>query len=222
MDVVERVKRILSAPETERILNRIKGIMSAPETERLLDRVKRITLSPKTEWDIIEQESTSVFDLYRHHIMILAAVPAIANFLGNWLFGFSRASGWVHMSFTGSFTRALVQYALTLPMIYLVALVVSKAASSFEGKQNDLNALKLVAYSYTPAWLAGVFGLIPGLRWLDFLGLYSVYLFYVGVARLMKCREDYVDVYTLTAAVAGLVAAGAHGLIVHFIAPAPV
>lgn len=192
--------------------------------ERLKDiaeRAKRIILSPKTEWAAIEAEPMTALDLYRNYILYLAAVPAIANFLGGWLFGFSRGDNVVHYTFFGGLMRAVLQYGLTLPLIYGVALVISRLAPSFEGKADDLRALKLIAFSYTPIWLAEIFGLVPGLRWLDVLGVYAVYLFYVGVSRLMRSKEEYSDVYTAAALVTGIVAAFLHGMIVHVLVPTP-
>ncbi|PWB79842.1 MAG: YIP1 family protein [Methylocystaceae bacterium] len=187
----------------------------------LVERVKRIILTPKSEWSAIEAEPTSVRDLYRNYIAILAAIPAVANFLGNWLFGYTRGTeGVVHTTFFGGLTRAVLQYGLSLPLIYLVAVAISRLAPSFEGKSDDLRALKLVAYSYTPVWLSAVFGLIPGLRWLDFLGLYGIYLFHIGVARLTRSREDYADVYTLAGLAIALAAAFAHAGVVHLLVPA--
>lgn len=186
----------------------------------IVERTKRIVLTPNKEWAIIEAEPISVKDLYRNYIMILAAIPAVANFLGNWLFGYARGSdGTVHTTFFGGLFRALLQYGLGLPVIYLVAMAISRLAPSFEGKRDDLRALKLVAFSYTPVWLAAIFGLVPGLRWLDVLGLYSVYLFYVGVSRMTRSREEYSDVFTATALVVGLAAAFLHAAIVHLIVP---
>ena len=49
-----------------------------------------------------------------------------------------------------------------------MALIIDGLASTFGGQKNQPNALKLVVYSMTPAWLVGVFSLIPGLRILAF------------------------------------------------------
>lgn len=197
--------------------------MNLVEREKLnvlLERVKRIILTPKTEWAAIEAEPTTVRALYRDYIAILAAIPAVANFLGTWLFGYPRGSEIVHATFFGGLTRAVLQYGLGLPLIYLVAVAISRLAPSFEGKVDDLRALKLVAYSYTPVWLAEIFGLIPGLRWLDVLGLYGIYLLHIGLPRLTRSREDYSDVYTLASLAIALAAAFAHAGIVHLLAPA--
>jgi hypothetical protein len=158
-------------------------------------------------------------ELYRNYISILAAIPPVASFLGNWLFGFSHGGDAVRVTFFGGLFRALLQYGLSLPVIYLAAMAVSRLAPSFEGKSDDLRALKLVAYSYTPVWLAEIFGLVPGLRWLDVLGLYSLYLFYVGVARMTRSKSDYADVYTAAGIIIGFAAAFLHGAIVHMLTP---
>jgi len=192
--------------------------------ERLKDiaeRAKRIILSPKTEWAAIEAEPVTAVDLYRNYIIYLAAVPSVANFLGNWLFGHSRGDSVVHYTFFGGLMRAALQYGLALPLLYGVALAISRLAPSFEGKSDDLRALKLVAYSYTPIWLAEVFGLVPGLRWLDVLGVYAVYLFYIGVSRMMRSKEEYSDVFTAAGLVLGIAAAFLHGMVVHMLTPAP-
>lgn len=192
--------------------------------ERLKDigeRAKRIIVSPKTEWQAIEAEPTTAVGLYRNYILYMAAIPAVANFLGNWLFGVSRGSSVVHYPFVGGLMRSALQYGLGLPLLYGVALAISHLAPSFEGKRDDLRALKLIAYSYTPIWLAEIFGLVPGLRWLDVLGVYAVYLFYVGVSRMMRSKEEYSDVYTAAGLVLGVAAAFLHGFIVHTLVPMP-
>ena len=45
-------------------------------------------------------------------------------------------------------------------MIYLMALIVDALAPTFGGEKNFMQSLKLVAYSYTAAWLAGIFQLL--------------------------------------------------------------
>lgn len=140
-----------------------------------------------------------------------------ASFLGGWLFGYPHAA--THPTFFGGLFRALVQYALSLPALFLIAFVVSMAAPHFDGKSDDRRALQLMAYSYTPAWVAAIFGVIPGLRWLDVLGFYGIYIFSIGLPRMMRMPKDNLDVFTLVALVVTIAAAALHGWVVHFIAP---
>ncbi len=47
----------------------------------IVSRVKAILMTPKTEWPIIAAEATTVADLYKNYVIILAAIPAIAIFI---------------------------------------------------------------------------------------------------------------------------------------------
>lgn len=187
----------------------------------LVKRVKGLILSPQAEWAVIEEENSSVPVLYRSYIAILAVIPPFATFLGGWLFGYSRGHmGVVHPTFLGGLSRAATQYLLSLPAIYLVAFVISSIAPQFDGKSDDRRALALIAYSYTPAWLAALFGLVPGLRFLDILGVYGVWIFHLGLTRMMRCPKDNADVFTLIALFLAVATGALHAWIVHFIAPA--
>ena len=59
-------------------------------------------------------------------------------------------------------------------------------APLFGGRQDFDSAFKLAVYSYTPVWLAGIFLLLPGLRFLILLGFYGAYVLALGLPRLMK------------------------------------
>jgi len=85
---------------------------------------------------------------------------------------------------------AIVSYLLAFVMVYVVGLIIDALAPTFNGQKNQPNALKLAVYSMTPAWLAGIFSLVPGLRTLGILGLYGLYLLWVGLPLLMKAPEE--------------------------------
>lgn len=187
----------------------------------LASRVKGIILSPQTEWEAIASENATIRDLYVHYIAILAAIPPFANFLGAWLFGYSRGHlGYVHATFGAGLYRAIIQYVLSLPLLFMVAFIISMVAPYFEGKSNDRRALALAAYSFTPVWLAAAFGLVPGVRWLDILGFYGVYVFSRGAPKMLRMPEENLDVMTLVALLSAIAAGALHGWVVHAIAPA--
>ena len=47
----------------------------------IVSRVKAILMTPKTEWPIIAAETTTIADLYKNYVIILAAIPAVAGFI---------------------------------------------------------------------------------------------------------------------------------------------
>ena len=65
--------------------------------------------------------------------------------------------------------------------------------------------MKVAVYGSTATWVAGVFGLIPALSILAVVGLYSLYLYYVGLPKLMKTSPDKALGYTALVVVCAIV-----------------
>jgi len=127
---------------------------------------------------------------------VLAAIPAICGLLLPLPWGFGR-----------TILGAIVQYAAALGMVYVMALVVEALAPTFGGRKDRIQALKVVAYSLTAGWIAGVGLLIPLLGSLIVLAglVYGIYLLYLGLPHTMKCPEDKAGGYTLVIIVMGMV-----------------
>lgn len=171
----------------------------------LIERVKRILLSPRTEWEVIAAEPTTTAELYKTYIAPLAAIGPIAQFIGYSVFGISVFGTTYRVPIGSGLTSALLTYVLTLVATYLLALIIDALAPTFNGQRNQIQALKVAAYSSTASWVAGIFALIPGLRILTILGLYSVYLLYLGLPALMKTPRDRALVYTGVVILAAIV-----------------
>jgi hypothetical protein len=102
-------------------------------------------------------------------------------------------------------TTAIVGYILALAATYVLALIIDGLAPTFNGQRSQIQALKVAAYSSTAAWVAGIFALIPGLRLLTVLGLYSLYLLYLGLPIVMKSPREKAMGYTVVVVLAGFV-----------------
>jgi hypothetical protein len=179
----------------------------------IVARARAIILSPATEWNIIEVEPGDVAGLYQNYIAIVAAIPPICMLIGSWIFSIN---GFRPGLFGGIFS-AIVSYLLSLVSVYVIAWIVDELAPTFSGRKDFYSSLKLVGYSFTPSWLVGVFFLIPALGFLAILGLYSLYLFYVGVPAMTKAPRDKSLIYTVVAVVCGIVASVIISWIVHLI-----
>lgn len=172
----------------------------------LVERVKRILLSPRTEWQVIDTEPATTAQLYTSYIMPLAAIGPIAQIIGYSVFGVSVPFiGTYRVPVGSAITSALVSYILALAATYVLALIIDGLASTFNGQRSQIQALKVAAYSSTASWVAGVFLLVPGLRVLTILGLYSLYLLYLGLPVLMKSPSEKSAAYTGVVVVAALV-----------------
>jgi hypothetical protein len=163
----------------------------------LVDRVKRILLSPRTEWETIDAEQTTPAALYTGYVVPLAAIGPVAQMIGYTVFGIPIPFlGVYRVPFGSALTGAIVAYVLTLAATYVLALIIDALAPSFNGQRNQIQALKLAAYSSTAAWVAGIFALIPALAILGIVGLYSLYLLYLGLPILMKTPAEKALPYT--------------------------
>lgn len=188
----------------------------------IVDRVKAILMSPKTEWPVIEAESTDIAGVYRNYVIYLAAIPAIAMFIGMSVFGFGGFGVTVRMPFFSGLINAVVSYVLSLVMLYVLGLIVNALAPTFKGQKSPVNAFKVVAYGSTASMVAGILYLIPSLSMLVFLGaLYSIYLIYVGLPVLMKCPPDKAMPYTAVIIVCGFVAALLLSVVSNAFMPGP-
>ena len=73
----------------------------------------------------------------------------------------------------------------------------------------------MVAYATTASAVAGIFYILPALSFLIIVGLYSIYLFYIGLPKLKKTPEDQVVVYMIVSAVAIIVVSIVVGMILE-------
>jgi Yip1 domain len=130
----------------------------------------------------------------------------VCGFIGTSIIGISLpVIGTFRVGIVSGIASAIVQYLLAFVMVYVMALIIDALAPTFNGQKNQSNALKLAVYSMTPAWLAGVFSLIPGLRLLGILGLYGLYLLWVGLPPLMKVPQEKSTTYAAAIVVCALI-----------------
>ena len=164
----------------------------------LQTRVVNILTKPASEWSVIATEPTDVASLFKEYIAILAAIPPVCLFLGMTVVGvpiFGR------LGFGTALTGAIMGYVGALAGVYISAIVVEKLAPTFGSSGDTTQALKLVAYAYTPSWIAGVLSLLVVLAPLAIIaGLYSIYIFYLGLTPMMKTPQDKVIPYMIVSA----------------------
>lgn len=169
----------------------------------LKDRVTNIIKDPANEWRRIEPEPTTIEQLYRGFIIPVAAIPVVAGFIGSVVIGtpFIGRTGPI-----AGIVTAVFALAMTLIGTYVSAFIISKLAPSFSSVADDRQALKLVAYSSAPVWVAGILNIIPLLGWLSMLAwFYTIYVFYLGVPVMMKTPQDKVIPYMAVSALVMIV-----------------
>lgn len=188
----------------------------------IIERARAILLKPAETWDTIAAEPATVSSLYRGYAVWLAAIPPVAGFIGGQVFGFGILGVTYHLPLFAALVGAILQYVFALIGVYVLALIVDALAPSFDGQKNRVQALKVTIYSYTAAWVAGIFTLIPMLGVLAILGaLYSLYLLYLGLPKVMGAPQSKALGYTAVTVVSAIVVSVVIGLIVGLLGLGP-
>ncbi|MGY6643989.1 MAG: Yip1 family protein [Salinarimonas sp.] len=184
----------------------------------LVTRAAAIIARPREEWPRIAQEEPNIAAIYLRYVMPLAAIPAIASALGASLVGIELPGmGVIRMEPGQAFVSGAFQYVMQLATIYVMALVLAWLAPRFGGSGDRAAAFKVVAYAWTPAWLAGVFNLFPALSLLTLLGLYAVYLIHTGLPAVMNVPQRRALMVTALLILIGIVLSALIGALIGLI-----
>jgi len=173
----------------------------------LVDRAKNILLSPNTEWEVIRSESTTSAELFTQYAIILAAVPAVAGFIGYYLVGVSHGVfGTARLGIGTSFSWAVLTFILSLVSVYALGWIIDALAPSFGSSKDMVSSLKVSVYAWTAAWVAGIFQIIPSLSFLTALaGIYSLVLLYMGLRKVKMAPDDKLMGYFIVTIIVALV-----------------
>jgi hypothetical protein len=159
-----------------------------------LARIKGLLLDPRAEWQRIAAEPGDAMRPFTQYAVPVSALPVLAGFIGGLLFWGLIGR---HVGFFGHLFASLLAYALGLAGVFILAKLVGFLAPRFGGTADEASAMKLAAYAPTASWLAGISALIPPLGFLAILGLYSLYIFWVGVPVLVRVPEERRLMFTL-------------------------
>ncbi len=156
----------------------------------LTERAKQIILSPQKEWDIIAQEPADVSKIIMGYVVPLAAVAAIAAFIG-WSFIGAGFGMFRMMGLSWGIYYGVTVFVSAIVSVYISAFIIDALASNFASEKNMGRSVQLVAYSFTPVWVAGILSILPFLSIIAMIaGLYGLYLLYLGFPKLKNTPAD--------------------------------
>lgn len=174
---------------------------------KLVERIKNICLSPKTEWPVIAEENTPHKTLITGYLLPLASLSALAGFIGGSVVGHSLPFiGSYRVPIATGLSIAVFSIIMAVVGTVLLGVIINALAPTFGGSKNPQQAFKVAVYSYTPAWVAGLFYMLPLLSFIAIIGaFYGLYLLYLGLPRLMNSAEDKSVAYTAVVIISALV-----------------
>ena len=149
---------------------------------------------PKDEWKSIRDERCTIGKCYCSHVLLLAALPAIAYFIGTSQVGWVIGTKSVRLSTESALYIAALTYLTMLVGVFAMGKAIHWMSQTYGAKQNLPQSIALAAYTATPLFLTGIMLVYP-ILWLNLLiGLmalaYTIYLLYIGVPIMMKISQE--------------------------------
>lgn len=157
----------------------------------LVEKVKELLTKPAEFFVKAKSEQTTLKELIMGYVIFLAAIPAIGNFIGYAVIGRSIFGHTVRYPMKYALPHAILWYAASVALVIGVIFITQKLSTNFGGNGNIDVAARAIVYSYTPAWVAGVFYIIPALSVIAMIaGFYSLYLLWISTEKMLDIPEN--------------------------------
>ena len=192
---------------------------AAASAPGLISRIKNIVLSPKSEWLVIAPETTATAQLFVGYVTPLAVLAAVLGFARMSVLGMHTAlGGSIRMPIGSGLTYTAMMLVTALFGVFVIGLIINGLAPTFSGQRDQRQALKVSAYSLTPALLSSVLALSPVLpTLLQFLaGCYGIYVLYLGLPVVMQAPKEKAFGYTASVVICTILVGVVFGILSAF------
>ena len=176
----------------------------------VLSHVWGLLAHPEKEWKAIRKESRTIGKSYSSHVLLLAAIPPVAGYIGTTQVGWQVVSREVHrLTPESALWIAILSYLTILVAVFTIGKLIHWMSRTYDARQTLPHCITLAAYTATPLFLSGIMLLYPVL-WLNLLiGLpvlgYTVYLLYTGLPIVMGIAAERGFLFSTAVLAVGLV-----------------
>lgn len=161
----------------------------------VLQHIWGLFVRPEREWRTIREQHCTITKCYCSHVLILAALPAIAGFIGTTQIGWTIGTREVvKLTLPSATAIALLSYLTILVAVFSIGWLIHWMGQTYGARQPLSQCVALAAYTATPLFLVGMLWIYPVLWFNLLVGLpalaYTVYLLYVGVPIMMDVSPE--------------------------------
>ena len=154
-----------------------------------------VLYDPVQAWPKIAERKFNVSQVYLRFIVIMAAIPPVAAYIGavysGWRVGFGEP---VRLTWQSALMMSVAAYVAILVGIYVLARFVHWMAKTYDSTATVDQALVLVAYSGVPLFLVSIFSVYPVL-WLNTLltlvgAAMAIRILFIGTPVMMNVSQE--------------------------------
>ena len=153
-----------------------------------------VAFSPRRGWSQIAGDDAGLVKVLLLHTIPLALIPAVCWYLGVTQQGWSVAGETVRLTAESALPMCALFYLAMVSGVVFLGYMVHWMAGSYGTESSLAQGVKLITYTATPFFLAGVLGLYPVL-WIDIMlgtliAVYCIYLLYLGTGPVMAVPPE--------------------------------
>jgi hypothetical protein len=153
------------------------------------ERLKSLLLFPSYEWKVISLEKRPLNEDFSQFTFNLILVGAIAQFIGSFIYVRNDIDIDAYR-FSFPLVQAGFYVIIQLTLLWAGSFFVNRMAPKFGSVRHFKSSARLVLYAASPILLMFVLVNLNPLFFLALIpGLYSFYLFWVGLPILLKTKE---------------------------------
>jgi hypothetical protein len=177
----------------------------------ILEHVWGLFSHPKEEWESIRHSHCTVGRCYAVHVLLLAAIPAVAGYVGTTQVGWTIGAGDpVKLATDSAGPISALFYLCMLVGVYSIGMMIHWMGQTYGANPVRSQCVILAAYTATPLFLIGITGFFPILWLMLILGLpalaYTVFLLYTGLPIMMDIDPERGFLFSSAVLGVGLVA----------------
>ncbi len=170
------------------------------------DRLINLIIKPQNEWKKIKDEETSINNLFLNYAIFVAAIPALAGFIGYTLIGVFYGRISLRYPIDQALVWLIFQYIFIVGGAFLLGLIIDALATSFNSKKDMVASLKVAVYASSVSWALGLLIIIPKLRIVYSLAsLYALYILFLGVKEIKAPSKDKEVAYFVVTIIVAIV-----------------
>jgi hypothetical protein len=157
----------------------------------IITQVKDLLFTPTNFWKAQKEKTEPSKRFWVGYLLPILVVLAFAVFIGEF---FKRTDFFIEYPLL----KAMREILLFVLQYFISVFFTTELMKTFGAEKRVDVAVKLVVYSMTPLLLVSILtGLFPFLYVLDILGMYSFYLFWIGVKEMLSFPENKENSYIL-------------------------
>ncbi len=150
-------------------------------------RTRTLIIRPQQAWREIDFEKRSKRDIIYAYLLPMSVIVGLSTMLGTLFFSDIEDS----ISVGYVFVNGVISFLIVFLEVFLSGWLIAEMTESFDPGVNSNTIFNLVIYSHAPFFVVlTISRLFPQLMFLMVTGVYTFFVFWMGISHLLRIEEE--------------------------------